>query len=107
MQSATDTDKRLTTHLEGKLHQGFAKIRNLLKELKDKQEEYRAKKDNEGRRERTPSPGAKRKLKDYNEKEDFDPSLLVRNYSSRRFGTGSHMPDSFMTSIKYSDSALE
>mmetsp|Transcript_19728 Transcript_19728/g.17438 ORF Transcript_19728/g.17438 Transcript_19728/m.17438 type:complete len:164 (+) Transcript_19728:149-640(+) len=28
MQSATDTDKRLTTHLEGKQHIGYSKVRN-------------------------------------------------------------------------------
>lgn len=107
MQSATDTDKRLTTHLEGKLHMGFAKIRNLLKELKDKHSEYRRRKENEGRRDRTPSPDAKRKRRSYHEKQDFDPTELIRNYSSQKLGTGAHMPDSDLTAIKYSGSALE
>ena len=36
LQSASDTDKRLTMHLEGKLHTGYLKIRNKLAELKEK-----------------------------------------------------------------------
>lgn len=107
MQSATDTDKRLTTHLEGKLHQGFEKIRKLLAELKEKQDEYRKRKEREGRYERTPSPGARRRRRDYEEKADFDPTLLIRNYSSARLGSGVNMPESDVTSVKYADSALE
>ena len=38
LQSASDTDKRLTMHLEGKLHTGYLKIRNKLAELKRKRE---------------------------------------------------------------------
>ena len=34
LQSALDTDKRLTMHLEGKLHTGYLKIRSKLAELK-------------------------------------------------------------------------
>lgn len=36
LQSALDTGKRLTMHLEGKLHTGYLKIRNKLAELKQK-----------------------------------------------------------------------
>lgn len=36
LQSASDTDKRLTMHLEGKLHTGYLKIRKKLQELKSK-----------------------------------------------------------------------
>lgn len=36
LQSAGDTDKRLTMHLEGKLHTGYLKIRKKLAELKNK-----------------------------------------------------------------------
>jgi len=108
MQSATDTDKRLTTHLEGKQHMGYAKVRNCLAELKEKFNEYRAKKEREGRRERTPSPGARRRKRDYEENEDFDPSKLIRNYSSARAGTGANMPeDSTITIAKYASSILE
>lgn len=37
LQSAADTESRLQMHLEGKLHQGYQKIRDKLKEFKDKQ----------------------------------------------------------------------
>jgi len=47
MQSLTDTEKRLTTHLEGKLHTGYALIRKVLTELKQKKEEYRRKREKE------------------------------------------------------------
>lgn len=36
LQSAGDTDKRLTMHLEGKLHAGYLKIRKKLQDLKNK-----------------------------------------------------------------------
>jgi hypothetical protein len=107
MQAATDTDKRLTTHLEGKLHMGFAKIRNCMAELKDKQEEHKRKRVAEGKRERTPSPAARRKRRDYDEQSDFDPTKLIRAFSSIKFGTGVNMPDLAITSIKYASSALE
>lgn len=107
MQSATDTDKRLTTHLEGKLHQGFAKIRDLLAELKMKREEYKKKKEQEGRKERTPSPKARKRRRDQDEDFKFDPNILIRNYSSSKLGTGANMPDSDMTSSKYANAALE
>lgn len=107
MQSATDTDKRLTTHLEGKLHQGFAKIRDLLAELKLKREEYKKKKEQEGRKERTPSPKSRKRRRDQDEGYQFDPNILIRNYSSSKLGTGANMPESDMTSTKYANSALE
>jgi uncharacterized membrane protein YfbV (UPF0208 family) len=43
MQSITDLDKRLNTHLEGKIHVGYKKIRALLQELKQEMEEVRVK----------------------------------------------------------------
>jgi hypothetical protein len=41
LQTASDTDKRMVMHVEGKLHTGYAKIRKVLAELKGKREEYR------------------------------------------------------------------
>lgn len=41
LQATTDTDKRLTMHLEGKLHTGYMKVRKILQELKQKKDEYR------------------------------------------------------------------
>lgn len=37
LQSAADTESRLQMHLEGKLHQGYQKIREQLKEFREKQ----------------------------------------------------------------------
>lgn len=59
LQAATDTDKRLQMHLEGKLHTGYLKIRKVLAELKQKREEYRRINERSGRRRsrsRTQSP---------------------------------------------------
>ena len=50
LQAATDTDKRLQMHLEGKLHTGYLKIRKVLAELKQKREEYRRLNERQGRR---------------------------------------------------------
>jgi len=47
MQSLTDTDKRLTIHLEGKLHSGYALIRKTLVEIKQRRDEYRKLKEKE------------------------------------------------------------
>ena len=47
MQSLTDTDKRLTIHLEGKLHTGYALIRKTLAEIKQRRDEYRRVKEKE------------------------------------------------------------
>jgi len=58
LQSASDTDKRLTMHLEGKLHTGYLKIRNKLAELKQRR----------NRRDRSRSPRPIRR--DKNQKQD-------------------------------------
>lgn len=34
LQTASDTDKRMVMHVEGKLHTGYAKIRKVLVDLK-------------------------------------------------------------------------
>ena len=63
LQSITDTDKRLTMHLEGKLHTGYAKIRKTYNELK-KDVSEKTLKDNSGKRRysrsRSMSPRSKR-----------------------------------------------
>lgn len=43
MQSNSDTEKRLTTHLEGKLHTGYATIRKILQDLRARREFYKRK----------------------------------------------------------------
>eukprot|EP00831_Metopus_contortus_P021386 TRINITY_DN19558_c0_g1_i2.p1 TRINITY_DN19558_c0_g1~~TRINITY_DN19558_c0_g1_i2.p1 ORF type:complete len:241 (-),score=31.51 TRINITY_DN19558_c0_g1_i2:78-800(-) len=47
MQSLTDTEKRLTLHLEGKLHTGYALIRKTLADIKQRREEYKRKAEQE------------------------------------------------------------
>lgn len=47
MQSVNDTEKRLTIHLEGKLHTGYALIRKTLAEIKQSRDEYRKLKEKE------------------------------------------------------------
>ena len=48
LQTASDTDKRMVMHVEGKLHTGYAKVRKVLAELKQKREEYRRETDRRG-----------------------------------------------------------
>ena len=58
LQSASDTDKRLTMHLEGKLHTGYLKIRKKLQELKSKRFDERKSEGLRNRsRSRSRSPG--------------------------------------------------
>lgn len=57
LQSALDTGKRLTMHLEGKLHTGYLKIRNKLDELKQSRNRDRSPgRDNRVIRRRDPAP---------------------------------------------------
>lgn len=57
LQSASDTDKRLTMHLEGKLHTGYLKIRKKLAELKNKRASERRGGLRNRSRSRSRSPG--------------------------------------------------
>ena len=57
LQSASDTDKRLTMHLEGKLHTGYLKIRKKLAELKSKRSDERKTGLRNRSRSRSRSPG--------------------------------------------------
>ena len=41
MQSATDTERRTVSHLEGKQHKGFASIRKCIEDLKSHKDLYR------------------------------------------------------------------
>ena len=112
MQSLTDTDKRLTTHLEGKLHQGFAKVRKLHQELLQKKEEYRHMKEREGRegrkgrRSRSKS-GSPRALKKKAEAEHDAAREDRFNYSSTKYGAGTNLPDGAITLVRHADAALE
>jgi len=62
LQTASDTDKRMVMHVEGKLHTGYAKIRKVLAELKQKRDDYRRQSDRQGgrrSRSRSLSPSSK------------------------------------------------
>jgi len=97
LQSASDTDKRLTMHLEGKLHTGYLKIRNKLAELKSRR----------NRRDRSRSPRPIRR--DRNQKPDvaetniYDQRLI---FSSRKYGSGQNMP-SGISHIKFAEIAIQ
>lgn len=83
LQSALDTGKRLTMHLEGKLHTGYLKIRNKLAELKSRRNRDRShspRRDSRTARTRTPAPSEKQE-----DLELYDTRMI---FSSRRFGSG-------------------
>ena len=89
LQSVADTEDRLQMHLEGKLHQGYLKIREKLKDLRAKRAEERRKgldrvfPTNQGNREAQKRQIAK--ALEEEAKEHF-------NYSSQRWGSGVNMP---------------
>ena len=104
LQSAGDTDKRLTMHLEGKLHTGYLKIRRKLAELKNKRSNDRR----YGRRSRSRSrspPRGYSSRRDHRERDSrrggqdhlndgeqhFEKSVL---FSSKRHGSGANVPSS-------------
>ena len=107
MQSITDTDKRLNTHLEGKIHIGFLKVRKLLKDLKQEKDEYK----HAGRRMRTPSPDMNRaresETRDRRDKKKRVDGGWRGYFSSKVKGTGINMPESQLTQHRYADAALE
>ncbi len=62
LQTASDTDKRMVMHVEGKLHTGYAKIRKVLQELRQKRDDFRRLGDRQGirrSRSRSLSPSSK------------------------------------------------
>ena len=73
LQSASDTDKRLTMHLEGKLHTGYLKIRKKLGELKNKRASERRSGSTRNRsRSRSRSPRGNRRDRDSHRDRDRD-----------------------------------
>ena len=110
LQSAGDTDKRLTMHLEGKLHTGYLKIRKKLAELKQKRVNDRRRRS----RSRSRSPGrgyssrrereARRSEQEVHEEERFYDKRLI--FSSKKEGSGVNVPSSSICSIKFANIAL-
>ena len=94
LQSASDKEDRLQMHLEGKLHQGYQKIREKLRELRDKQrydDRRRGGQDRGGRRRFSRSRSRDRLRKEAEEKlaEEAKEHFY---YSSNRWGAGTNMP---------------
>ena len=90
--SAADTDSRLQMHLEGKLHQGYMKIREKLQGLKRKRDEDRRKGyDRNDRRMRSRSRSHERLRREAKERLK-DEAKLYFYYSSNRYGASSNMP---------------
>lgn len=111
LQTASDTDKRMVMHVEGKLHTGYARIRKTLTDLKSKRDEYRRESDRRGgHRSRSRSASlngrtSQRKSNNQNnnnvQNEKIDEHFL---YSSKRLGSGVNCHDT--TEIRFSEYAL-
>jgi len=105
LQSAGDTDKRLTMHLEGKLHTGYLKIRKKLKELTDKRMADRRSGRRSRSRSRSPPRGTRRERdsrrareEDQLDGEEFEKKII---FSSIKLGSGAGIPSSSISSIKF------
>ena len=88
LQQAGDADKRLTMHLEGKLHTGYAKIRKKLNDLKVK----RANDHRSGRYSRSRSRSPRRRDSRHDDLQDCDNHEKVVLFSSKKFGSGKNVP---------------
>ena len=105
LQSAGDTDKRLTMHLEGKLHTGYLKIRRKLKELVEKRAEDRRSGKRSRSRSRSPPRGSRRdreakreREQDQLETEEYEKKII---FSSIKYGSGAGVPNESISSIKF------
>jgi hypothetical protein len=101
LQQAGDADKRLTMHLEGKLHTGYAKIRKKLNDLKVK----RANDHRSGRYDRSRSRSPRR----HRHEEIPEPETLekVVIFSSKKYGSGKNVPQGDFSQFKFADLAME
>jgi hypothetical protein len=94
MQSNADKDSRMQMHLEGKLHIGYEKIRDKLREIKDKRTDDRRKgydrhSSRHNHRSRSRSNDRLKKAADEKLKQE---AKLYFYYSSNRYGQSSNMP---------------
>ena len=115
LQSAGDTDKRLTMHLEGKLHTGYLKIRKKLAELRNKRSNDRRQGRRSRSRSRSPGRGyssrrdrdSRRGGADQSNTNDegavFEKAII---FSPKKLGSGSGVPSSSICSIKFSNMAI-
>ena len=121
LQSAGDTDKRLTMHLEGKLHTGYLKIRKKLAELRNKRQNDRRQGRRSRSRSRSPGRGySSRRDRDrdresdrrrgggmeqnYGSEQIYEKSVI---FSSKKLGSGANVPSSSICSIKFANMAME
>lgn len=116
LQSASDTEKRLTMHLEGKLHTGYLKIRNKLNELKSRRDVRRVNKgDRRSRRSRSRSRSPGRSRRDARDARDEARRMQQLEecyankiiYSSKVCGSGTNMCSKSHSEIKFSEIALQ
>ena len=104
LQAATDTEKRMTMHLEGKLHTGYLKIRRKLEELKKRRSEHRSRRS----RSRSRSPGRGGRNKNNNdlgedEGKQYESKII---FSSHVHGSGRNVPSQAICSINFTDLAI-
>lgn len=94
LQSASDKEDRLQMHLEGKLHQGYQKIREKLQQLKDKQrhDDKRRGGYDRGSRRRPSRSRSRDRLRREEDERLAEEAKTHFYYSSQRWGAGSNMP---------------
>ena len=112
LQSAGDTDKRLTMHLEGKLHTGYLRIRKKLAELKNKRLNDRRSGRRSRSRSRSPRGYSSRRDRDTrrNEQEGNDAEHIFDKkivFSSKKLGSGLNVPSSSICAIKFASIAVQ
>lgn len=100
MQSITDTDKRLSIHLEGKIHIGYQRIRKLHQDLNQELDILKRQKT----RLRTPTPPQRNQEKRKYDLEKKDGGYRAY-FSSCTRGVGTNMPDQSLP--KLADQALK
>jgi len=113
LQSAGDTDKRLTMHLEGKLHTGYLKIRKKLAELNNKRAQDRRSGRRSRSRSRSPRGGyssrrerdSRRGGQEVVEAEEFFSKKKI--FSSKKLGSGANVPSSSICSVKFANIAMQ
>lgn len=92
LQAESDADKKLSMHLEGKLHTGYLQVRNKLKELVLKREEHKRQKMLAGKTvSRSPTPEVEKKALDNQAKEEIKGEEHFL-YSSLTLKAGTNIP---------------
>ena len=109
LQSAGDTDKRLTMHLEGKLHAGYLKIRKKHQDLKNKRTHDRKSGGSRYRsrsRSRSPKSGRRDGRRGEEDLGDFEELEKKVIFSSKRHGSGRNVPSLELCSHKFATDVM-